>query len=138
MKSLYKIIAFLVGSLFIFSGLVKIDDPMGTQIKLGEYFEVFSSDFGHFFEWFIPFSMPIGFILIVLEIVLGVALIIHYRMKLTSWALVVIITFFTFLTFYSAYFNKVTDCGCFGDAIPLTPWQSFTKDVILEIGRAHV
>ncbi len=133
MKVLDKLIAFLVGALFIFSGLVKIDDPMGTQIKLGEYFEVFSSDFGHFFEWFIPFAMPIGFILIVVEIVLGVALIIHYRMKLTSWALVVIIAFFTFLTFYSAYFNKVTDCGCFGDAIPLTPWQSFTKDVILVV-----
>ncbi|VAW26899.1 FIG00694335: hypothetical protein, partial [hydrothermal vent metagenome] len=133
MKILDKIIAFLVGALFIFSGLVKIDDPVGTQIKLGEYFEVFASDFGHFFEWFVPFSMPIGFALIVLEIVLGVALILHYRMKITSWALVVIITFFTFLTFYSAYFNKVTDCGCFGDAIPLTPWQSFTKDVILVV-----
>ncbi len=133
MKILDKVIAYLVGALFIFSGLVKIDDPMGTQIKLGEYFEVFSSDFGHFFEWFVPFAMPIGFILIVVEIVLGVALIIHFRMKLTSWALVVIIAFFTFLTFYSAYFNKVTDCGCFGDAIPLTPWQSFTKDVILVV-----
>ncbi len=133
MKIVDKIIAFLVGALFIFSGLVKIDDPMGTQIKLGEYFEVFSSDFGQFFEWFIPFAMPIGFTLIVAEIVLGVALLIHYRMKITSWALVVIITFFTFLTFYSAYFNKVTDCGCFGDAIPLTPWQSFTKDIILVV-----
>jgi len=133
MKILDKITAFLVGALFIFSGLVKIDDPVGTQIKLGEYFEVFASDFGHFFEWFVPFAMPIGFTLIVLEIVLGVALILHYRMKITSWALVVIITFFTFLTFYSAYFNKVTDCGCFGDAIPLTPWQSFTKDVILVV-----
>ncbi len=133
MKILDKFIAFAVGALFIFSGLVKIDDPIGTQIKLGEYFEVFSSDFGSFFEWFIPFAMPIGFTLIVLEIVLGVALIIHFRMKLTSWALVVIISFFSFLTFYSAYFNKVTDCGCFGDAIPLTPWQSFTKDIILVV-----
>ncbi|MCF6361030.1 MAG: DoxX family protein [Cyclobacteriaceae bacterium] len=133
MKVLDKIVAFLVGSLFIFSGLVKIDDPMGTQIKLGEYFEVFSSDFGQFFEWFIPFAMPIGFTLIVVEIVLGVALILHYRMKITIWALTVIISFFTFLTFYSAYFNKVTDCGCFGDAIPLTPWQSFTKDIILVV-----
>lgn len=133
MKILDKIIAFIVGALFIFSGLVKLDDPMGTQIKLGEYFEVFSYDFGHFFEWFVPYSMPIGFALIVLEVVLGIALLLHYRMKITSWALVIIIGFFTFLTFYSAYFNKVTDCGCFGDAIPLTPWQSFTKDVILVV-----
>ena len=133
MKTLDKVIAFFVGALFIFSGLVKLDDPMGTQIKLGEYFEVFSSDFGHYFEWFIPFAMPIGFALIVIEIVLGVALLFHYRMKITVWALAVTIAFFTFLTFYSAYFNKVTDCGCFGDAIPLTPWQSFTKDVILVV-----
>lgn len=133
MKFLDKLIVFFVGALFIFSGFVKLDDPMGTQIKLGEYFEVFSSDFGHFFEWFVPYAMPIGFALIVLEVVLGIALLLHYRMKITSWALVVIIAFFTFLTFYSAYFDKVTDCGCFGDAIPLTPWQSFTKDVILVV-----
>lgn len=133
MKIIDKIIAFFVGALFIFSGLVKLDDPMGTQIKLGEYFEVFSSDFGHFFEWFIPYAMPIGFALIVIEIVLGVALLFHYRMKITVWALAITIAFFTFLTFYSAYFNKVTDCGCFGDAIPLTPWQSFTKDIILVV-----
>jgi len=64
---------------------------------------------------------------------LGVALIIGYRMKQTSWVLLAMIVFFTFLTFYSAYFNKVTDCGCFGDAIKLTPWQSFYKDLILLI-----
>ena len=133
MRILDKIVAFLVGILFIFSGLVKLDDPMGTQIKMEEYFEVFSSDFAHFFQWFIPFAMPIGMFLIVLEIVLGVALLLHYRMKITAWFLAIIIGFFTFLTFYSAYFNKVTDCGCFGDAIPLTPWQSFSKDVVLVI-----
>lgn len=133
MRILDKVVAFIVGLLFIFSGLVKLDDPMGTEIKMGEYFEVFANDFAHFFEWFVPFSMPIGMFLIVLEIVLGVALLLHYRMKVTAWLLAVIIVFFTFLTFYSAYFNKVTDCGCFGDAIPLTPWQSFSKDVILVI-----
>lgn len=131
MKLFDKIVAFVVGALFIFSGLVKLDDPRGTQIKLEEYFEVFSSDFAHFFEWFIPAALPIGMFLIVLEIVLGVALLLNYRMEITTWALSLIIAFFTFLTFYSAYFNKVTDCGCFGDAIPLTPWQSFTKDLIL-------
>ena len=105
MKILDKIIAFIVGALFIFSGLVKLDDPMGTQIKLGEYFEVFSYDFGHFFEWFVPYSMPIGFALIVLEVVLGIALLLHYRMKITSWALVIIIGFFTFLTFLQLFIN---------------------------------
>jgi uncharacterized membrane protein YphA (DoxX/SURF4 family) len=128
----------LVGGLFIFSGLIKLNDPVGTEIKLEEYFEVFAADFGSFFQWFIPFAMPIGLVLIVLEIVLGVALLINYRMKLTAWVLLVLIVFFTFLTGYSAILNKVTDCGCFGDAIKLTPWESFYKDLILIVFILHL
>jgi len=124
---------FFVGILFIFSGLIKINDPIGTSIKLKEYFEVFANDFSSIFEIFIPYTLFLAVFVIVLEIMLGVALLIHYRMTITSWLYVLLIAFFTFLTFYSAYFNKVTDCGCFGDAIPLTPWQSFGKDVILMI-----
>jgi uncharacterized membrane protein YphA (DoxX/SURF4 family) len=120
-----------VGGLFIFSGLIKVNDPVGTEIKLEEYFEVFSSDFGSFFQVFIPYALPIGLVLVVLEIVLGVAVLINYRMKLTTTVLLILIIFFTFLTGYSAILNKVTDCGCFGDAIKLTPWQSFYKDLIL-------
>lgn len=133
MKWLDYVVRILVGGLFIFSGLVKLNDPMGTEIKLGEYFEVFSTDFGHFFENLIPYAMPLGLFLIILEIVLGVAVLLNFNMKWTTWALGLLIMFFTFLTFYSAYFNKVTDCGCFGDAIPLTPWQSFSKDIILVV-----
>src|SRR5690606_28209711 len=70
-------------------------------------------------------------ILVIFELVLGIMLIIGYLPKFTTWSLLIMILFFTFLTFYSAYFNKVTDCGCFGDALPLTPWQSFYKDVVL-------
>ena len=131
MKWLDYIIRVAVGGLFIFSGAIKLNDPMGTKIKLEEYFEVFSTDFAHFFELLIPAAMPIGLFLVILEIVLGVAVLLSFKMKWTTWALGLLIVFFTFLTFYSAYFDKVTDCGCFGDAIPLTPWQSFTKDVIL-------
>jgi hypothetical protein len=69
----------------------------------------------------------------VFEIICGVAVLLGSRMKLFAWLLMLMIVFFTFLTFYSAYFNKVTDCGCFGDALHLTPWQSFSKDVILFI-----
>ena len=122
---------FAVGGLFLFSGLIKVNDPVGTKIKLEEYFAVFSADIAPFFEWFIPTVLFLSVLLSVLEVVLGTALIIGYRMKITSWVLLIIIIFFTFLTFYSAYFNKVTDCGCFGDAIKLTPWQSFYKDLIL-------
>lgn len=106
---------------------------MGTAIKMKEYFEVFAEDFAEFFHAFVPFALPIAVLMVVLEVVLGVALLLNYRRKITIWALLGLIIFFTFLTFYSAYFDKVTDCGCFGDAIKLTPWESFSKDIVLTI-----
>jgi uncharacterized membrane protein YphA (DoxX/SURF4 family) len=130
-RAIDQFFRFFVGILFIFSGLIKINDPIGTSIKLKEYFEVFATDFGSFFEIFVPHSLFIGVVVIVLEVLLGVALIINYRINLTAWLFLLLIIFFTFLTFYSAFFNKVTDCGCFGDAIPLSPWESFLKDVVL-------
>ena len=129
---------FFVGGLFIFSGLIKLNDPVGTKIKMEEYFGVFAEDFGSAFAAFTPFAMEIGMIMIILEIVLGVAVLIYYRMDVTTVLLLLLMVFFTFLTFYSAYFNKVTDCGCFGDAIKLTPWQSFWKDVILMFPVLHL
>lgn len=129
---------FFVGGLFIFSGLIKLNDPIGTKIKMEEYFYVFGEDFGSFFELFIPAALEIGMFMIVLEIVLGVAILINYKMEKTTIVLLVLMVFFTFLTFYSAFFNKVTDCGCFGDAIKLTPWQSFWKDIILIFFVVHL
>ena len=131
MNILVQIARFAVGGLFIFSGLIKLNDPVGTQIKLEEYFDVFAADFAPIFEWLVPLALFLSVFLSILEVVLGVAVLIQYRMRTTTWALLSMIVFFTFLTFYSAYFNKVTDCGCFGDAIVLTPWQSFFKDIIL-------
>jgi uncharacterized membrane protein YphA (DoxX/SURF4 family) len=133
MKILDNFLKYFVGILFIFSGLIKVNDPIGTSIKLKEYFEVFASDFAPFFKVFIPYTLVLAVLVVVLEVLLGIAMLLHYRMKLTSWLFLLLIAFFTFLTFYSAYFNKVTECGCFGDAIPLTPWQSFAKDVVLSI-----
>ena len=66
-----------------------------------------------------------------LEVVLGVALLLRWHLRKTLLTLLVLLVFFGFLTFYSAAFNKVTDCGCFGDFIKLTPWQSFSKDLFL-------
>lgn len=131
MNIIVQISRFLVGGLFIFSGLIKINDPVGTAIKLEEYFEVFATDFAPFFTYLVPAALFFAVLLSVLEVVLGVAVLLNYRMRITAWVLLALIVFFTFLTFYSAYFNKVTDCGCFGDAIKLTPWQSFIKDLIL-------
>ena len=129
MKKLIGFIRIFVGVLFIISGFVKLNDPVGFSFKLQEYFapDVLNMEFMS------PFALGLAIILVIVELVLGVALIIGYYKRLTMWLLLLMIVFFTFLTFYSAYFNKVTDCGCFGDALPLTPWQSFTKDVILLI-----
>ncbi len=116
-----------VGILFIISGLVKLNDPVGFAFKLEEYFgeTVLNLPF------LMPFALSIAVITVIIEVILGVMLLIGFKRKFTVWALLLMILFFTFLTFYSAYFNKVTDCGCFGDAIPLTPWQSFYKDIVL-------
>jgi uncharacterized membrane protein YphA (DoxX/SURF4 family) len=141
MKYLTHLIRFLVGALFIFSGLVKLNDPMGLSFKLHDYFapDVLNM------EWLNPFTLQLALFVIILEVLLGVALLLGYQKKGTLLLLSGMIVFFTFLTFYSAYFNKVTDCGCFGDAIPLTPWQSFYKDVILSLaililwlGQRHI
>lgn len=138
MKIIDQFSRFFVGCLFIFSGLIKLNDPVGTEIKMEEYFEVFAADFGSFFNFFIPYALEIGMIIIVLEVVLGVAVLIQYKMAITAKVLLGLMVFFTFLTFYSAYFNKVTDCGCFGDAIKLTPWESFYKDIILMVFVLHL
>jgi uncharacterized membrane protein YphA (DoxX/SURF4 family) len=127
----FWILRLLVGGLFVFSGLIKVNDPVGTAIKLEEYFDVFSNDIASFFYLLKPYALPLAVFLVVFEVVLGVMLLVGVRLKETVWALASMILFFTFLTFYSAYFNKVTDCGCFGDAIKLTPWESFYKDIIL-------
>lgn len=131
MKIVINTARWAVGLLFIISGIIKVNDPIGTSIKMQEYFEVFATDIAGFFHVFVPYSLGFAVFLSVLEVVLGIAVLINYRMQLTSRLLLAIIVFFTFLTFYSAYFNKVTDCGCFGDAIKLTPWESFSKDLVL-------
>ena len=114
-----------VGLLFIFSGLIKANDPLGFSYKLVEYFEVFHITFLNFL------ALGLAIFLCAMEIILGFALLIGVRGKQVAWGLLLLIIFFAFLTFYSAYFKVVQTCGCFGDAIVLTPWQSFSKDLVL-------
>jgi len=116
---------FFVGLLFIFSGLIKANDPLGFGYKLQEYFEVFHLSFLN------GSATGIAIILCALEIILGALLLLGFWSKKVAWGLLLLIIFFTLLTFVSAAFKVVTSCGCFGDAIPLTPWQSFSKDLIL-------
>ena len=127
MKVLVGVSRIFVGVLFIISGLIKLNDPVGFSFKLGDYFapEVLNLPFLE------PYALVIAVLVVILEVLLGVMLIVGYAKKFTLWSLLLMIVFFTFLTFYSAYFNKVTDCGCFGDALKLTPWESFSKDVVL-------
>ncbi|WP_114777475.1 BT_3928 family protein [Botryobacter ruber] len=131
MRFVSKFFWLFVGVLFIFSGLIKLNDPVGTAIKLEEYFEVFAEDFSSVFHVFEPYALLLSILLSTAEVVLGVALLVRWKLKSILVALLALTIFFGFLTFYSAYYNKVTDCGCFGDAIKLTPWQSFAKDMVL-------
>lgn len=114
-----------VGTLFIFSGLIKANDPTGFGYKLEEYFLVFHLDFLN------DYSAWLAILLCSLEIILGAFLLLGAHKNKVAWGLLLLTVFFLFLTFYSAFFEVVSSCGCFGDAIPLTPWQSFIKDVIL-------
>jgi len=115
----------LVAVLFIFSGLIKANDPIGFSYKLVEYFVVFGL---HFLN---NLSVGIAILICSLEIILGALLLLGFWSRRVIWGLLLLIVFFTFLTFYSAFFEVVTSCGCFGDAIPLSPWESFIKDCIL-------
>ncbi|MFN4082257.1 MAG: BT_3928 family protein [Bacteroidia bacterium] len=125
MKIITQISRILTGALFIVSGLIKANDTIGFGIKLKEYFEVFDMPF------FEPYAVAIAMVVCVFEIIAGVALLIGAYSKLNTWLLLILIIFFTWLTGYSAITNKVTDCGCFGDAIKLKPVESFMKDVVL-------
>ncbi|SOD15044.1 DoxX protein [Pedobacter xixiisoli] len=124
-KALFQFSKWFVGILFIFSGLIKANDPLGFGYKLQEYFEVFHISFLN--GW----ATGIAVLLCVLEIVFGALLLLGIFRNFVVKGLLATIIFFTFLTFVSAAFKVVTSCGCFGDAIPLTPWQSFSKDVVL-------
>lgn len=116
-----------VGSFFIFSGYIKLIDPLGFSYKLNEYWQVFN----------LPFLEPLSFaqscFITCFEVMLGVCLLLGFQLFWTTLFLLLMILFFLFLTWYSAYFNKVTDCGCFGDFMHLKPWETFWKDVVLTI-----
>lgn len=127
MKYAIHISRFLVGVLFIVSGLIKLNDPLGFSFKLEEYFSQAVLDL----PLLEPYALAIALFIVILEVILGITLLLGYRIRFTIWTLLGMILFFTFLTFYSAYYNKVTDCGCFGDAVKLTPWESFWKDLSL-------
>ena len=133
MKILVNIARVLVGSLFIFSGLVKAIDPLGLAYKMQEFFEVWAADgyLPKLMNWLNNYAVGFSIFMITLEVALGVALLIGWQKKLTAWLLFLLTLFFTFLTAFVLFSGKIRACGCFGDCIPLTPIQTFSKDIIL-------
>jgi uncharacterized membrane protein YphA (DoxX/SURF4 family) len=125
MKTILTVSRIFTGIIFVFSGFVKAVDPMGFAIKLVEYLEAYHLEFLHLT------ALPVAVIASAAELMIGLNLLAVLRMRFTSWALLLFMCFFTVLTFISALTNPVSDCGCFGDAIVLTNWQTFGKNVIL-------
>lgn len=130
--SLNVIARVFVGCVFLFSSFVKGVDPMGTAFKITEYLTTWS--FGSLsFEWLVPMAPVFSMSLIVAEFTVGMMLIFGAFRRLSAWALVLMMLFFTCSTLYDAITNKVTDCGCFGDFVKLTNWQTFWKNVVLDV-----
>jgi len=127
MKSLRIISRTLVGLVFMFSGFVKGVDPLGLTYKLQEYFIAYNM------EWLHGMALVFAVILCMIEFTLGVMLVFGVKPKLTAWLSLILMGFFTVLTLISAIYSPVSDCGCFGDAIKLTNWQTFYKNVVLMV-----
>lgn len=125
MKTLLTISRILVGVLFIFSGLVKANDPLGLSYKMQEFFEVWG------LHGLNNITLAFSIIMITFEIIAGVAVLIGWQFRLFSWLLLLLIIFFTFLTGYAVLSGNIRECGCFGDCIKLTAMDSFIKDLVL-------
>ena len=117
----------LAGSVFIYSGFVKGIDPLGSAYKFADYFVAFNMEFLE------PAALPLSVALSSAEMLIGVLLLAGVHMAITSWAVFLFMSFFTILTFYIAVTDPVADCGCFGDAIILTNWETFWKNVVLMV-----
>ncbi|MEO5946121.1 MAG: BT_3928 family protein [Chitinophagaceae bacterium] len=127
MKIAVTVIRIIVGLLFVFSGLVKANDPLGLSYKMQEFFEIWGLH--QFNSWTLFMSVLMN----AFEIIAGTALIVGWRIKLFSWLLLLLIVFFTFLTGYTYITGMPKNCGCFGDCLPISSKTSFLKDVILTI-----
>ncbi|MGM0496537.1 MAG: BT_3928 family protein [Bacteroidota bacterium] len=127
MRYIRNISRIIVGIVFVFSGFVKGIDPLGSTYKFGDYFTAFG------LESLEPLAFPLAIILSTFEFIVGFALIFNIKTKINSWIVLIFMGFFTLLTLYLAIENPVSDCGCFGDAIIMTNWETFYKNVIILI-----
>lgn len=125
MKIILSLSRLITGVLFIFSGLIKANDPLGLSYKMQEFFEVWG------WHSLNDFTLVLSVLMIAFEIIAGVAVLVGWQFRLFSWLLLLLILFFTFLTGYALLSGKIRECGCFGDCIKLTAKDSFIKDLIL-------
>lgn len=125
MKIIRLISRIIAGPVFIFSGFVKAIDPLGSAYKFHDYFQAFHVDFLR------VFSLPLAILMCTAEFIAGFSVLTGLRQKTGIWVIFLLILFFTPLTLVLAITNPVSDCGCFGDAIHLTNWQTFGKNIIL-------
>lgn len=136
MKALSILLRIIFGGVFIFSGFVKAVDPWGTAYKIEEYIAVFGMNWLTDALSFLPITLSV--LLSSIEFMIGVLIFFGFFQKLSKYSAVIIMAFFTVLTFIDALTNKVDDCGCFGDAIKLTNWETFWKNIVLDIVLAGI
>lgn len=127
LKILSLVSRLLVGSTFIFSGFVKAIDPLGTTYKIQDYLEVMGLSF------FSELALVAAFALITAEFLAGALLIVNVNLKLGLWLSTLLMVAMTPLTLWIAIENPVTDCGCFGDAIVISNWATFWKNIVLDV-----
>ena len=125
MKTVRQISGIVIGLVFMFSGIVKAVDPLGTVYKFHDYLMAFNMG------WLISLSLPLAILLCFAEFISGFCVISGIKQKEGIWGITLLMLFFTPLTLIDAITNQVSDCGCFGDAIHLTNWQTFWKNVVL-------
>ena len=133
-KILLNLCALLLGVVFIFSGFVKAVDPLGTCYKIEDYIEAFG--LVKVVPDFLPLMLSIA--LCCLEFLIGIMLLLRVRRRVATILVLLMMVVMTPLTFYLALTNPISDCGCFGDALVLTNWQTFYKNVVLLIGAIVV
>jgi len=121
----------IVGLVFVFSGLTKLNDPVGFSYKIREYLRVLALPWSPWLRILLPYALGLALMVTTLECVLGLSLLIGFQIPWTLYALLLLTLFFTCLTLYTATSRRLTSCGCFGDAVALTPWQSFVKSIAL-------
>lgn len=126
-KTWLAIVRIVLGLVFIFSSVMKGVDPVGTAYRVEDYLGVYAMD------WLSAYSLLISFFLITVEFLLGIALVLKLKGKLAIVGVLLIMAFFTVVTYYDARYNLVPDCGCFGDAVKLDNWETFYKNIVLII-----